>query len=357
MNTSSPAEVRKRANVVLWLLTGCLLIFIMVIIGGITRLTGSGLSITEWKVVTGTLPPLNEDQWLKEFHLYMDSPQFKLINSHFGLEEFKEIYWWEYIHRLLGRLIGLVFVIPFIWFLITKQLSRPMVWKSLILFFMGALQGFIGWYMVKSGLVDRPSVSHLRLALHLSTAFATFGLTFWFALGLLDTQRIQPGPELRKMRTGIWIVFVILVAQIVYGAFVAGLKAGLIYNTWPMMEGSWVAGSVTYAWEQMGWLALRDNMAMVQFIHRNLAIIFVIAFEVLYWRSRKYSVLSSKQKFAFQLVTAATVLQFTLGVITLLLAVPVFMGVIHQAGAFLLLTAMIYLVHCLYKQPLSVARV
>jgi cytochrome c oxidase assembly protein subunit 15 len=355
MNTADPAEVRKRANVVLWLLTGCLLIFIMVIIGGITRLTGSGLSITEWKVVTGTLPPLNNDEWLMEFHKYMDSPQFQQINSHFGLDDFKQIYWWEYIHRLLGRLIGLVFVIPFIWFLFTKQLSRPMIWKSL--FFMGGLQGFIGWYMVKSGLVDRPSVSHLRLALHLTTAFATFGLTFWFALGLLDTQRILPGPALKKIRTGIWVVFILLSTQIVYGAFVAGLKAGLIYNTWPLMEGSYIADGVTYAWEQMGWLALRDNMAMVQFIHRNLAIIFVIAFEFLYWKSRKTTVLSSKQKFAFKLVSAATILQFTLGVITLLMAVPVSMGVIHQAGAFLLLSAMIYLVHCLYRQPLSQAQV
>ena len=351
MISETPKSVSNRANVVLWLFTGCFLVFLMVIVGGITRLTGSGLSITEWKVVTGTLPPLNEDQWLKEFHLYMDSPQFRQINSHFGLEEFKEIYWWEYIHRLLGRVIGLVFIIPFFWFLFTKQLSKPMVWKSLILFAMGGFQGFLGWYMVKSGLVDQPSVSHIRLAMHLSTAFATFALTFWFALGLLDSAHVPAYHSSRVLRTPVWLTFILLCVQIVYGAFVAGLKAGLIYNTWPLMEGAYVPDAVSYAWHNLGVEALRDNMAMVQFIHRNLAILLVAAVAFIYWKSMRDGIATARQKSAFQLVAAATAVQFVLGIITLLMAVPVSMGVIHQAGAFLLLTSMIYLIHCLYKQP------
>src|SRR4030095_465686 len=184
-------SIKNRTNIILWLFSGCFLIFVMVVVGGITRLTGSGLSIAKWDVVTGTVPPLNDAAWITEFSHYMETPQFKQINAHFGLDDFKQIYWWEYIHRLIGRLIGVVFIIPFLWFLFTKQLNREIIMKSLILFFMGGLQGFIGWYMVKSGLVDIPSVSHFRLALHLITAFTTFGLTFWFAFELIHTEKIQ----------------------------------------------------------------------------------------------------------------------------------------------------------------------
>jgi heme a synthase len=159
-------SISNRTNIILWLFSGCFLIFVMVVVGGITRLTGSGLSITKWDVVTGTIPPLSDEAWQKEFTHYTETPQFKQINAHFGIEDFKQIYFWEYIHRLIGRVIGIVFIIPFAWFLFKKQLSRSLIWKSLLLFFMGGLQGFIGWYMVKSGLVDIPSVSHFRLALN-----------------------------------------------------------------------------------------------------------------------------------------------------------------------------------------------
>ncbi|HMT27831.1 MAG TPA: COX15/CtaA family protein, partial [Bacteroidia bacterium] len=234
-------SIRSRSSIILWLFTGCFLIFGMVVVGGITRLTGSGLSITKWDVVTGSIPPLNEESWNKEFLHYQETPQFKHINSHFGIEDFKQIYWWEYIHRLLGRVIGLVFLIPFLWFLFTKQLNRELIVKSLILFAMGGLQGFIGWYMVSSGLVDVPSVSHFRLALHLITAFATFGLTFWFAFELINTVKITLTGWHKTLYNLVRIIFTFTILQILYGAFVAGMKAGYIYNTWPLMGDKLIA--------------------------------------------------------------------------------------------------------------------
>ncbi|HEX5002233.1 MAG TPA: COX15/CtaA family protein [Bacteroidia bacterium] len=351
MNTATNTSIGSRANVMLWLLSGCFLIFMMVIVGGITRLTGSGLSITEWKVVTGTIPPLNQNDWLKEFHNYMNSPQFVQINSHFGLNDFKEIYWWEYIHRLLGRLIGVVFLVPFAWFWFTRQLTGDMKWKSLLLFAMGGLQGFIGWYMVKSGLVDRPSVSHLRLALHLSTAFATFGLTFWFAMGLLDARKLEPTQSLKNYRRWVALVFAVVIVQIIYGAFVAGLKAGLIYNTWPDMQGDFMPGAVRYGIRAQGISSLINNMTTVQFIHRTTAWLVVASVALLWWRSLPPSMLDSRQRLALHIVMGAVVVQFLLGVYTLLFAVPLVLGVLHQAGAFALLSAFIYLLHTLKRGP------
>jgi len=351
MISDSNTAIGSRANVILWLLSGCFLIFMMVIVGGITRLTGSGLSITEWKVVTGIIPPLNQNEWLKEFHNYMTSPQFQQINSHFDLNDFKEIYWWEYIHRLLGRLIGVVFLVPFIWFWFTRQLTNEMKWKSLVLFAMGGLQGFIGWYMVKSGLVDRPSVSHLRLALHLSTAFATFGLTFWFAMSLLDSHILNLTKCLRNYRRWVLIIFVVVIVQIIYGAFVAGLKAGLIYNTWPDMQGDFIPGAVQYGIRTNGLSSLINNMTTVQFIHRTTAWLVVAGVALLWWMSLQQSLLNSRQRIAVHIVIGAVVVQFLLGVYTLLFAVPVVLGVLHQAGAFALLSAFIYLIHTLTRGP------
>ncbi|HRS38956.1 MAG TPA: COX15/CtaA family protein, partial [Bacteroidia bacterium] len=176
---------RSRRYVAIWLLSGCFLIFAMVVIGGITRLTGSGLSITEWAPIMGAVPPMNGQEWQEAFEKYKQIPQYEMINAHFELQDFKAIFWWEFIHRLVGRLIGVVFLLPFIWFLITRQLDRAMTRKALFLFTLGGLQGFLGWFMVKSGLTERTSVSHIRLAIHLITAFITFGFTWWYALQLL----------------------------------------------------------------------------------------------------------------------------------------------------------------------------
>jgi len=343
-------SIKSRTNVVTWLFTGCFLVFVMVIVGGITRLTGSGLSITEWKIITGTLPPFTESAWTEEFSKYTESPQFEQINSHFGLSEFKSIYWWEYLHRLLGRLIGLVFIFPWIYFIITKQLSTSMIWKSLILFLMGGLQGFLGWYMVKSGLVNDPNVSHYRLALHLTTAFITFGLTFWFALGILAQKR-NKAPSSYSI-VALVILFVVLV-QIVFGAFVAGLDAGYVYNTFPKMDGKWIADSVRFAWMNDGIMGLFNSLGGVQFIHRYMAYVVtaIIILELIrVHRTEDIQVKVPGIMRAYQFLGLMVIVQFFLGVITLLYNVPVVMGVVHQAGAFILFAGAIYLLHRLNHQ-------
>jgi cytochrome c oxidase assembly protein subunit 15 len=358
---SQELNIQNRSAVILWLFSGCLLIFLMVVVGGITRLTGSGLSITRWDVVTGSIPPMSEAAWEKEFAHYQESPQYKLINSHFGIHEFKQIYWWEYIHRLIGRIIGLVFIIPFIWFLIRKQLSKDLIWKSLILFGMGGLQGFIGWYMVSSGLVDIPSVSHYRLALHLITAFFTFGLTFWFAFELINTEKLQLTgwkKGIRKLAVGI---FAVTVLQIIYGAFVAGMKAGHIYNTWPLMGDSLIAESVFYAFKNLGWAAFVNNLSGVQFIHRYLAyvvlfLIFFLAYRVFKMQKSTNEKLLPSQLGAVYFVVAIIICQFILGVLTLIYNVPVWMGVTHQVFAFILFAAEIYLIHLFTRQSVADAK-
>src|SRR6056300_46202 len=193
------AKSRKdNKKVIYWLLTGCLLIFIMVVVGGITRLTHSGLSISNYKLISGTIPPMNEIEWQEAFDLYKQYPEYQKLNNHFDLQDFKDIYFWEWLHRVIGRLIGVVFFLPFLYFLITKQLTKPTIKKATILLGLGAFQGFLGWYMVKSGLVDNPDVSHYRLAAHLTTAFITFAYTFWVALDLMFPNRKQIDKKFRN---------------------------------------------------------------------------------------------------------------------------------------------------------------
>lgn len=343
---------KARKIIIYWLYSGCLLIFLMVVIGGITRLTGSGLSITEWKVVTGTFPPLNENQWQQEFYKYQQSPQYKLINSHFTLHDFKGIYWWEYLHRLTGRFIGIVFLIPFLFFLIKGWVDKKLLPGLLFIFFLGGLQGFLGWYMVASGLVDNPHVSHFRLALHLINAFITFAYTLWVALDLkyavgdlhLTSERKNlPNANCQLL---IKVLLCVLFFQIIYGAFVAGLKAGHIYNTWPMMGDEWIAESVTYAYAKDGISSLLYNLASVQFIHRTTAIIlFLMAGYLWLKRKNKKWKLLQHQINALNTVLAVVIMQFLLGVLTLLYNVPIWLGILHQAGAFVLLGAVVYLMH------------
>ena len=215
--------MKDNKKVIYWLLTGCTLIFIMVIVGGITRLTHSGLSISNYKLISGTIPPTNAMQWNEAFDLYKQYPEYQKLNYNMTIDEFKDIYFWEWIHRVIGRFIGLVFVIPFVYFLLRKQLKKSTIKKCLILLAMGGFQGFLGWFMVKSGLVDKPDVSHYRLAMHLTTAFLTFAYTFWVALDLIFPSKKQVNTSFRNL---IRVGLVILVVQIIWGAFVAGLDAG-----------------------------------------------------------------------------------------------------------------------------------
>ncbi len=343
--------LKYRKAIIIWLLTGCILIAAMVVIGGITRLTGSGLSITEWKLIRGTIPPMSEAQWMEEFDNYKQIPQYQLLNYHYTLEDFKKIFFWEYFHRLLGRVIGLVFVVPFIFFWSKKQFDRVLLKKVLLLFLLGGLQGFLGWFMVKSGLSDRTSVSHYRLAIHLVTAFITFAVTFKVALDVVYPNQRSNNPLLQKLYRFTWLTMGVLILQIVYGAFVAGLKAGRIFNSWPKMDECWISSSVTYSISQTGVAAFFDNMAVVQFVHRYVAYAVVLMFIALYVMahrnnaSSEETLLSKEKRMAVNLLPVAVLLQFIIGIFTLINGVPLWLGVLHQVVAFLLFGLIVFLLH------------
>ncbi|WP_299368568.1 COX15/CtaA family protein [Winogradskyella sp.] len=327
--------------VIYWLLTGCVLIFIMVIVGGITRLTHSGLSISNYKLISGVIPPMNEVEWNEAFDLYKQYPEYQKLNYGMSLEDFKDIYFWEWIHRVIGRFIGLVFIIPFVYFLIRKQLSKSTIKKAIILLIMGGFQGFLGWYMVKSGLVDRPDVSHYRLAAHLTTAFLTFAYTFWVALDLIFPNKKEID---KKLRNFIRIGLVVLVVQIIYGAFVAGLDAGWIHNHWPFMSEGKLIHETVYIEQSPTYLNFIEGKSGVQFVHRTLAYVVVILILAIWYKATRND-LTILQKKGVNSLLIIVGFQFLLGVLTLLLAVPVWLGVLHQVGAFILLSSMVFTLH------------
>lgn len=333
----------------IWLLTGSVLIYIMVVVGSITRLTHSGLSITDWSVM-GSLPPLSEESWVQHFEKYQQSPEYKIKNFGMSSDEFKSIFWWEYIHRFIGRWIGVVFIFGFIYLCIKKQIPKGFYLKTLVLFFLGALQGLIGWWMVKSGLVNHPAVSHYRLAIHLLNAFLVFGFTFWYFLDVLyfDYQ-LKLNSDEKKLR--IWIIafFVILIAQIKYGAFVAGLKAGMFYNTWPKMGSEWFPSETILVYENNLLKNFIDVPAGVQFVHRTLALIVVLLTGIIWYLSSKYQLKENQQKAISWIIYFVTI-QFMLGIYTLIYQVPVILGVLHQTTAFLIYAASIYLLYLLTRK-------
>ncbi|EON74914.1 Heme A synthase, cytochrome oxidase biogenesis protein Cox15-CtaA [Lunatimonas lonarensis] len=326
-----------RGAVYTWLITGCVMVLMMVVVGGITRLTQSGLSMVRWEPIIGTLPPLTEEKWQQEFEAYQATPEYKVYNNHFSLDDFKGIYFWEYVHRLLGRIVGLVFLIPAIFFWRKGAFDGRMKKQVVIIFFGGLFQGVLGWYMVKSGLVDRPHVSHFRLAAHLSTALALAAYIFWVSLEWKPFKQIH-APEIRKWSIGLLVVLGI---QIVYGAFVAGLKAGKMYNTFPKMGRTWFPNEITTAFDIHGWMAVIENGIPIQLIHRYLAYLVVGMVVWVAWSIYKKH--KGLQPAALLLVALVTV-QFLLGVFTLLYAVPVSLGVLHQLGAVFLLLGVIYLI-------------
>ena len=333
--------MKDNKKVIYWLLTGCTLIFIMVIVGGITRLTHSGLSISNYKLISGTIPPTNAMQWNEAFDLYKQYPEYQKLNYNMTIDEFKDIYFWEWIHRVIGRFIGLVFVIPFVYFLVRKQLTKSTIKKCLILLAMGGFQGFLGWFMVKSGLVDKPDVSHYRLAMHLTTAFLTFAYTFWVALDLIFPLKKQVNTSFRNL---IRVGLVILVVQIIWGAFVAGLDAGWIHNHWPLMnDGELIHQSVTTEQEPL-WRNFIEGKSGVQFVHRYLAYIVVGIIGFIWFKARKNKTTMLQQK-GINLLLILVGVQFVLGVLTLVLFVPVWLGVLHQVTAFFLLATMTFTLH------------
>jgi heme a synthase len=335
--------MKKNKSVIYWLLSGCILVFIMVVVGGITRLTNSGLSMTDWHLVTDTFPPTTDNAWQKAFDEYKKFPEYQKINIHndFQLDDYKFIYFWEWFHRFIARILGFVFLLPFFYFLIKKKLDKETLNKCFILLGMGALQGFFGWFMVKSGLVNNPDVSHFRLSLHLTFAFITFAYTLWVALDLIYPERKEVILPLRRLAR---ITLVFLLIQIIYGGFVAGLNAGLIHNHWPLMsDGQFMHESVIL--EKDSWLLrLTEGKSGVQFVHRTMAYVVVSLIALLYFKSKKYT-LSNQQKNGVNSLLLLVVLQFALGVFTLLYAVPLWLGLIHQVTAFFLLSAMTFTLH------------
>ena len=326
-----------RRAVAAWLLLCAALVFAIVLVGGVTRLTRSGLSIVEWQPLVGAIPPLSEAAWQELFAKYRQTPEFRLVNFDMTLEGFKGIFWWEYIHRLLARGIGLVFLLPFLWFLFSKRLTSRLAWQLGGVFVLGALQGAMGWYMVKSGLVDDPKVSPLRLTAHLGLALAVFCAELWLALQLLFPTR-SPGGRLESALP------IVIFAMALSGGMVAGLRAGAAYNTFPLMDGHVVPPEILML--EPWWDNFIHNMATVQFVHRGFFWLLAVLVPLAWWRSR-----GSPSGHA---LLAAFALQAALGISTLLLGVPVALGAAHQGGAVVLLAAALWHAHAARRLPVPV---
>jgi len=333
---------RERGAVAAWLLICAAFTLAMVVVGGITRLTESGLSIVEWQPLIGALPPLSQAEWEMLFAKYRETPQFQRVFSSMDLASFKSIFWWEYFHRLLGRAIGLVFLLPFLFFYLKNKLSKPLAWKLAGVFVLGGLQGAMGWYMVKSGLVDDPRVSHFRLTAHLGLALLIFAIEFWLALDLLQEKTRSIGKALPLVVAG--LVFLMALS----GGLVAGLRAGHAYNTFPLMNGQLIppeAFMLEPWWRNFFW-----NVATVQLVHRAFFWLLLILIPLLWWQARH-----TQAKIAAHHLLGLFLIQAMLGIATLLLAVPVALGAAHQAGAVLLLAAALWSAHAIRTSTPSIA--
>lgn len=346
-------------SVSIWLWTVCALILLMVAVGGITRLTESGLSMVDWRPVTGTLPPLSAEAWEMEFAKYQESPQFAHFDaqSPMSLSEFKPLFFWEYLHRLLGRLVGLVYAIPFVYFMLRRRLTAGIAAHLTVAFFLGLGQGFMGWFMVKSGLVDQPYVSHFRLAAHLSLALVLLAYLFWILLELnpYETHRKTNYHSVRGLRAGATAFLALLFVQIVYGAFVAGLDAGRMYPEYPMMGAHFFpADGWSDRWEPAV-LNLLSNPATVQFVHRHLGLLLVLLLIVL-WTTCMRLRLMERQRLAFNLMFSCGIVQFMLGLFTLVLNMPIPVAVAHQVTACLLLLTNVLAIHALREPKMVTSR-
>ena len=325
-----------------WLLAVAVLVFAMVVIGGITRLTESGLSMVRWEPISGAIPPMNETQWEAEFEAYQASPEYQKTNRGMSLGQFKEIFFWEYVHRLLGRLIGLAFALPLLWFAWKRAIPRGYGWKLAVLLVLGGLQGVIGWWMVASGLVDRPEVSHIRLAVHLLLALLIFGALIWTALDLRSLAR-DPSARPAKLPVLASWTLSLLFLQLMFGAYVAGLDAGYAFNSWPKMGDEWFPEGTPMLRPFI--VNFVDNPIVVQFVHRWLAFVvagIAIALAVRAWTRRLPLEASA--------VVAALLIQIALGIATLLTGVELWIAVAHQGMAALLLAAIVVASHSLAER-------
>jgi len=332
-------------DVQVWLFAMAGLVFALVMVGGATRLTDSGLSITEWQPILGAIPPLSETDWQSAFQKYQQIPEYKILNKGMSLAAFKQIYWWEWTHRFLGRFVGLAFLVPFIWFWLKGRLNAQLARRLGAIFILGGLQGVLGWYMVKSGLVDRVDVSQYRLAAHLSLAVLLFGWILWTALDLRPARTSPASPYAMTTETWVALSLVGLVfLQIILGAFVAGLDAGKGYNTWPLMAGAVIPDGLFIMTPK--WLNLFENALTVQFTHRMMAYFIMLA-ALLHaldqWRIGMPTWRSS-------LVVAALVCaQAALGIWTLLAQAPIDLSLAHQASALVLFAACLWHLHSIRR--------
>ena len=338
---NATASEKSRRTITIWLLVVCALIFIMVMLGGVTRLTHSGLSIVEWKPLVGTILPLTHADWLDLFEKYKLTPEYQQVNVGMELEGFQNIFWLEYFHRLLGRLIGLVFALPFFYFLVRKQVGRALAPKLWLLFALGGAQGLLGWLMVASGLVDMPRVSSYRLTAHLGLAILIYAATLWVALGLLYPKP-QAADAVAPLRRFGLAVTALVFFMILTGGFVAGTHAGFAFNDWPFMHGRLVPEGLVAL--DPWWTNLFENIATVQFNHRLVAYLLCLVIPAYWFMARRYQ-LAVRTRRLFHLLLAMLATQVMLGIATLLYVVPVPLAAAHQAGALVLLTLALLLNH------------
>ena len=326
-------SISHSGQIRIWLLSTIIMVILMILIGGVTRLTESGLSMVEWRPLWGFLPPISQFEWNRVFELYMKSPEYIFKNKGMSLEEFKKIFFWEYFHRLWGRLIGIIFIIPLLFFIIVKKIPKSILSKLFLILFLGGLQGFIGLWMVKSGLVNDPTVSQYRLTIHLSNALLILSLLIWVYLDVKEgVSQIKPDFS--------FFMFSILFITIIAGAFVAGMDAGLMYNEYPFMGDSLIP-------ENYGEYQLLDpfeNPASAQFHHRHLAL-FTTLCTLFYCYKYYFESEDKKVKKLSLLISIVVCSQFTLGIITLINMVPVYLGAIHQTGAVILFISLICSMH------------
>lgn len=342
-NSFTTADRQNQKTIASWLLVCCATIFAMVVLGGVTRLTGSGLSMVQWAPIMGVLPPLNQAEWQDTFALYQQFPEYQLRNFNMTLDEFKSIFWFEYAHRLLGRSIGLIFLLPFLFFLFKRKIDKTLTPKLIAMFVLGGLQGLMGWYMVKSGLVNDPHVSQYRLTAHLGLAIIIYAYIFWVALDLLYPAIDKAAKVTNKnlSRLSLLITGMIFIT-ILSGGFVAGTRAGFAFNTFPLMNGQLIP--VGLFEHSPLWRNFFENIVTVQFDHRVLATSLFLLIPAFWW-----TVGNSQQECHIHngrhLMLAALILQITLGISTLLLVVPVSIAAAHQAGAVILLTTSLFVSH------------
>jgi len=338
--------INSHRTIASWLFICCFMVFLTLVVGGVTRLTHSGLAMVEWQPIVGTVPPLTAADWTDAFAKYQQTPEYQKVNRQMSLDEFKPIFWLEFVHRLLGRSIGMIFLLPFLYFLVKRRIDGKLARKLLTIFVLGGLQGAMGWYMVKSGLVDDPRISQFRLTAHLGLAFTIFAALFWVALGLLTEHHgvlwdAEPGKIRPLRRFAGWLAVTIFI-MVLSGGFVAGLHGGLSYNSFPLMYGHFLPPDL---FALSPWFAnFFNNPTTAQFDHRMIAWLLAVLVPAFWFKSRHVAI-GTRARLATHLLLFMCALQISLGITTLLLVVPVPVAAMHQGMAMLLFATTLWLYH------------